>query len=308
MEASPLRERPEKYFPIHVLAVGAGDESGCEWALLCERLAAFPSVRAYGMTADESEAASWIRDEHVNTVFVNPASLDWNVGAFVERVRMDRSNVLAVLCGPGAELESWFQRDQRLRQCFPVQMPLAGDANLATGAAAGAGAFHARHDALAFTMSCCEQWHLDRHPYDICVSFAQADRTIAETLAGRLRDGGARVCFDDEEVSPAGADLFAYLHELYASRSRYLAILASRTYTTTRARPERLAAQTLALLERPGECVLAIRLDDDVDGGVPSGVKSIAIDKGIEHIADIIDGSLWIRGAELRRCIGTTPR
>lgn len=111
--------------------------------------------------------------------------------------------------------------------------------------------------------------------YDLCISFAGADRAVAEGIATALTSTPMqrRVFYDEfEKVNLWGEELFAYLHEVYSARSRFCLILFSHRYRERAwTRHELRAAQTRVLHERESY-VLPVALDQ---GAVPDEFASV---------------------------------
>lgn len=94
---------------------------------------------------------------------------------------------------------------------------------------------------------------VDAREYDVCISFADADRDVARRIAERLSKAHERRVFYDEfeAVNLWGEDLFSYLHDIYSDKSRFCVILFSHTYLERAwTRHELRAAQTRVLVER----------------------------------------------------------
>jgi len=273
----------QKYFPLDVLVIGLEDNDSRSLSDgLFARLSSRPPVRACAMTCDETEAASWIRDRRVNTVFVNPMSPAWNVVGFIERIRIGFPGIIVVLWAAPAELEIFFG-------CYPgfgryARLPLYQRGVSGTLDA----------DELDAALNRCDQWHVARHEYDICLSFAPEDRAVAVAIGARLRDGGTRVFYDDGDVADCHG------------KSRYCAILVSKIYAARRwTSVECIAARTLALTEWGHQNILPVRMDDTQLNGLPNTRDDLTLASGIEHLSDVLDKKLWMRGPEARRCIGT---
>lgn len=109
-------------------------------------------------------------------------------------------------------------------------------------------------------------------PYDIALSFAGENRSIADEVARELRAAGIRVFYDIfEQVSLLGKDLAAHFAEIYRKQARYCAMFVS-AYYVSKAWPtlERQHAQARALAEKR-EYILPIRLDgSEVPGLSPT--------------------------------------
>jgi hypothetical protein len=65
----------------------------------------------------------------------------------------------------------------------------------------------------------------DIFQYDVALSFAGEDRSIAEALAQALRDAGIRVFYDDyERAALWGKDLYQHLQTVYRDTARYCVV------------------------------------------------------------------------------------
>jgi hypothetical protein len=71
--------------------------------------------------------------------------------------------------------------------------------------------------------------------YDVAISFAGADRAIAETIARHVQASGLRVFYDrDHQHSLLGEDLAALLQNTYFRDSRYAIVLVSRAFLASK--------------------------------------------------------------------------
>jgi hypothetical protein len=111
--------------------------------------------------------------------------------------------------------------------------------------------------------------------YDVCISFAGADRAVAERIADALLSNKMkrRIFYDEFEKSTLwGEDLFNYLHDVYSKRSRFCLILFSHRYRQRAwTRHELRAAQTRVLTEEEAY-VLPVALDE---GAVPDEFATV---------------------------------
>jgi len=99
--------------------------------------------------------------------------------------------------------------------------------------------------------------------YDLAVSYAGEDRSVADQIAKKLKRMGYSLFYDGfERAKLIGEDLTTTLGEIYAKRSRYCLILISKDYA---AKPwtnhERQFALSRALQERRAY-ILPLKLDD----------------------------------------------
>lgn len=112
--------------------------------------------------------------------------------------------------------------------------------------------------------------------YDVCLSFADEQRSYVEEVAGLLKNAGLRVFYDGFETANLwGRDLYEYLDEIYSRRSRFCVLFASAEYLhKVWTNHERAAAQERAL-NNPDVYVLPVRFDGTRIPGVRSSVGYI---------------------------------
>jgi hypothetical protein len=109
--------------------------------------------------------------------------------------------------------------------------------------------------------------------YDVALSFAGEDRTVAEALAQVLVDARVRVFYDKyEEATLWGKDLYQHLQAVYRDTARYCVVLVSNAYARKFwTRHELRQAQERAFRDRQ-EYILPLRLDDTELPGMNSTV------------------------------------
>ncbi len=146
--------------------------------------------------------------------------------------------VLGVLVG--GELIDSFDRDQGVWRgpeaivnlgsgcswasalAFRATLALAGDLR-AIGASAAE--FRARHRELS----------RESYVYDVAISFAGADRPVAERIAHVLKAAGLRVFYDrDQQHILLGEDLAELLHNTYYADSRFAVVVVSRAFLASK--------------------------------------------------------------------------
>src|SRR5438105_8776579 len=112
--------------------------------------------------------------------------------------------------------------------------------------------------------------------YDIVISFAGEDRSIARDIAGKLQASGIRVFYDKfNKAALWGKNLYDELADIYANRARLCIMLISESYTKKKwTKHERKSAQDRALRE-DAEYILPVRLDDTEVPGLPESVAYI---------------------------------
>jgi acyl carrier protein len=113
-----------------------------------------------------------------------------------------------------------------------------------------------------------------RYDYDIAISYAGEDRSVAEEISSQLSKNNVRVFYDrndDIQASLWGKDLYSYFAELYSKRARYCLIVISSNYAKkVWTKHELRAAQERALKESAEgrEYILPLRLDDTEIPGI----------------------------------------
>ncbi|UCH97431.1 MAG: TIR domain-containing protein [Candidatus Aminicenantes bacterium] len=105
--------------------------------------------------------------------------------------------------------------------------------------------------------------------YDVALSFAGEDRTIARELANACLASGIRIFFDEFEVANLwGKDLYETLADIYQNRARYcIPILSAHYARKTWTNHERKNIQARALVDSD-EYILPLRLDNTEIPGI----------------------------------------
>jgi len=133
------------------------------------------------------------------------------------------------------------------------------------------------------------------YEFDVAISFAGAQRPLAEALAVLVRQAGFVAFFDafyPEQLW--GKDLVAFFDEIYRKRASYCVMFVSREYRDSMwTIHERRSAQARALEERGKEYILPVRIDDTELPGLAPTVGYLSIqDYPIERIAEILSSKL----------------
>ncbi len=112
--------------------------------------------------------------------------------------------------------------------------------------------------------------------YDVCLSFAGAQRRYVKRVADLLRKKGVRVFFDKYETAELwGRDLYSHLDEVYQHMARYCILFASKAYAAAVwTNHERKSAQARAL-QANREYILPARFDKTPIPGIPDTVHYI---------------------------------
>lgn len=134
----------------------------------------------------------------------------------------------------------------------------------------------------------------DRFEYDIVLSFAAEDTTVAEEFAGLLQARNKKVLLDTyQAVELAGGDLVNHIAELYRTKARYCVLLISQHYPLKKwTKAERMDTQEHAFRDAD-EYILPIRLDSREVPGISetSGYRDLR-EHSLERIADWIEKKL----------------
>jgi hypothetical protein len=125
------------------------------------------------------------------------------------------------------------------------------------------------------------------YEYDVAISFAGAERPLAEQLARILRNAGFAVFYDDFYPEKLwGTELTVFLDEVYRNRSHYCVIFVSHEYAARIwTNHERRSAQARALLEKGYEYILPIEVEPVGLPGMPPTIARLPLSK--YSIADI---------------------
>lgn len=126
--------------------------------------------------------------------------------------------------------------------------------------------------------------------YDVTISYAGEDVSVATAIAERLREMDVRVWFDKFEVADLwGKDLSDWLRQVYGEMTRYVLVLVSKHYavkdwTDFEFSIARGRAETLA-----NEFILPVRLDDTVMPGLKSSIVHLDLrEKTVDEVSRIL--------------------
>jgi hypothetical protein len=108
-----------------------------------------------------------------------------------------------------------------------------------------------------------------QHKYDIALSFAGEDRSIARKYADLLLQKGISVFYDEyEQAGLWGKDLYEKLDSIYRLQARFCVVFISKSYAKKLwTNHERKSAQARAFKENE-EYILPVRLDDTEIPGI----------------------------------------
>lgn len=127
--------------------------------------------------------------------------------------------------------------------------------------------------------------------YDVALSFAGTERTLAEKLATILREKGVEVFYD--EFYPEhlwGKDLAVEFDKIYRKESRFCVIFSSKEYAQRMwTIHERRSALARFLEEKGKEYILPIKVEDvDLDGIPPTIGYLSVVEYSIEKICELL--------------------
>jgi hypothetical protein len=239
-----------------------------------------PAV-AYRRTVDhEHDAWGLLREDDANCVFVDPFALGLELTAdFIFRVRRELPDVVFVLCASQTKISSTPHFYEGERSRFQHYYMVDTDTTLAEF-----------HRIVSKVIERCKRTIGRRYEYDVALSFAGEQRTLAEGLAAHLKQSDVSYFYDAEQQADLwGRNLYDYLTDVYSRKARYCVLFASRAYAermwTTL---ERQSAQERAIRQKGVEYILPIRCDDAVVPGLNQNVAYLPISMGVEAIAKIL--------------------
>ena len=132
--------------------------------------------------------------------------------------------------------------------------------------------------------------------FDVAISFAGAQREIAEAIATIVRDAGFEVFYDrffPEQLW--GKDLAIFFDDVFRKQSRFCLVVVSQDYINGEwTNRERQSAVERAINERGREYILPVKLADDLElPGVPGTVGYVSLNRySIEQIAEMLIAKL----------------
>lgn len=132
--------------------------------------------------------------------------------------------------------------------------------------------------------------NLASHEYDIALSFAGEDRSVAEAVASLLAEKNIRVFYDlYEEAALWGKDLYQHLCHIYRDRARFCLVFLSASYAQKSwTRHELKQAQARAISEN-AEYILPLRIDDTEIPGISSTMAYIDLrNRSISDVVTIV--------------------
>jgi hypothetical protein len=203
-------------------------------------------------------------------------------------------SVLGVLVG--GELISSFDRDLGAWQGPKTSINLGSGSSWAS-ALALRGVTALAHDLARINASAAEfnaryqQLSTESYVYDVAISFAGADRPVAEAIAHRLKTAGLRVFYDrDQQHILLGEDLAALLHNTYFADSRFAVVVISRAFLASKwAGHWELKAVLARMQQQHSGYVLPYVMEDvAVPGLSPTLGHVAAVDFTADEFAELV--------------------
>lgn len=161
---------------------------------------------------------------------------------------------------------------------FRATLAFAGDL-CAIGASAAE--FRARYRELS----------AESYVYDVAISFAGADRPVAERIAEVLKAAGLRVFYDrDQQHILLGEDLAELLHNTYYTDSRFAVVVVSRAFIASKwAGNWEFKAVLARMRQQHGGYVLPYVMEDvQVPGLSPTVGYVAARDFTVDEFSDLV--------------------
>lgn len=126
--------------------------------------------------------------------------------------------------------------------------------------------------------------------YDIALSFAGEDRSLARRIHSGLTARGVRVFMDEfERTLLWGKDLSDELRCRYGEKTRYVVILVSKHYAVKDWTDFEFTVAKKEAGRRPREFILPVRLDDTPLPGLRSSIAYLSLkEQGIDGIVEEI--------------------
>jgi hypothetical protein len=127
--------------------------------------------------------------------------------------------------------------------------------------------------------------------YDLAISFAGAQRDLAEMVATRVRDAGFEVFYDrfyPEQLW--GKDLSVFFDEVFREKARYCLIFVSNEYIERDwTNHERRSAVARMIKSKGNEYILPVKVHDVELPGVQSTIGYLSLnDYSVAQIADMV--------------------
>lgn len=129
------------------------------------------------------------------------------------------------------------------------------------------------------------------YEYDVAISFAGAERPLAEQLATLARGAGISVFYDNFFPEKLwGKNLPVFFEEVFREKARYCVILVSAAYLDRDwTNFELQHAVARAIQEKGSDYILPVKIDDVSLPGVPPTVGYLSLEQyPVEELADLL--------------------
>jgi len=146
----------------------------------------------------------------------------------------------------------------------------------------------------------------DQFEYDVALSFAGEDRTVAEEFANLLINKNIKVFYDEYKAGDMwGKDLIDHLVNIYSRKARYCVMFISQYYPLKKwTEVERMSAQVRSFRDA-NEYILPIQLDNtEVPGITETTGYSDLRQHSMESIANLLEQKL----TQAKRQSGPPPQ
>lgn len=130
------------------------------------------------------------------------------------------------------------------------------------------------------------------YKYQVALSFAGEDRSIAKDLAERLKERGVSVFFDEyEQASLWGKDLYQHLQHVYRDSAQFCVVLLSTHYAAKLWPRHELKQAQARAFEENREYILPLRIDDTEISGISKtigylDIRNTPVAVVVQHILD----------------------
>ncbi len=146
----------------------------------------------------------------------------------------------------------------------------------------------------------------DQFEYDVALSFAGEDRTVAEEFANLLINKNIKVFYDEYKAGDMwGKDLIDHLVNIYSRKARYCVMFISQYYPLKKwTEVERMSAQVRSFRDA-NEYILPIQLDNTEVPGITetTGYRDLR-QHSTESIANLLEQKL----TQTKRQSGPPPQ
>ena len=124
-----------------------------------------------------------------------------------------------------------------------------------------------------------------KYDFDVALSFAGAERGVAERIAVSFKSAGLSVFYDKDHFARLWGKRESEFEQIYSTRSRYVVPILSEHYRCQDWCRHELAVAKREAKQREAEFILPIRLDDTLILGIPDGIIYASLNR--QSIAEI---------------------